>query len=109
MCHSRMACKHFYCYIYHPKWQLTTVCVDYCNVPILFDSTYSSHTTCICNIYTENCSPGPTGASPLVNITECSVSRVSFTLIQQINLQSDYTFFAACSRENGTCVSVNTN
>ena len=59
--------------------------------------------------YLTNYSPGPTGASPLVNITECSVSRVSFTLIQQINLQSNYTFFAACSRENGTCVSVNTN
>ena len=45
----------------------------------------------------------------IVKLTECSKARLRFTLLEDLNLQSDYTFFAACNTDNGTCVSEKTN
>ena len=48
-----------------------------------------------------------TGDSGLVNITGCSESGLNFTLNEKLNINSGYTFLAACKDNNGTCVSEN--
>ena len=48
-----------------------------------------------------------TGDSGLVEITECSESGLNFTLNKTLNMNSGYTFLAACKDNNGTCVSEN--
>ena len=55
-----------------------------------------------------NCYLGPAGASPAVIITECSVPNVTFSLTQTLNINSVYSFLAACM-SNGSCVSANMN
>ena len=48
-----------------------------------------------------------TGDSGLVEITECSESGLNFTLNKTLNINSGYTFLAACKDNDGTCVSEN--
>lgn len=67
-------------------WHCTTVC------QVL------THTTLIIIMF-------PTEVSSFVNITECSLHRLTFTLIEELDRISQYQFFAAC-KDNGTCVSV---
>ena len=48
-----------------------------------------------------------TGDSGLVNVTECSESGLNFTLSNALQMNSKYTFLAACKDNDGTCVSEN--
>ena len=50
------------------------------------------------------CSYDCTDVSGIVNITECSVQRLKFTLTKKFNEKAGYSFLAAC-KDNGECVS----
>ena len=52
------------------------------------------------------CSYDCTDVSGIVNITECSVQQLNFTLTEELNINSVYQFLAACN-DNGECVSEN--
>ena len=52
------------------------------------------------------CSYDCTDVSGIVNITECSVQQLKFTLTEELNQNSEYWFLAAC-KDNGECVSEN--
>ena len=43
-----------------------------------------------------------------MNITECSVEHLTFTLLQQLDGNSQYYFIAVCS-DKGMCVSDDVN
>ena len=42
-----------------------------------------------------------------MEITGCSESGLNFTLTENLNINSQYTFLAACKDNDGTCVSEN--
>ena len=53
-----------------------------------------------------SCSYDGTGVSGIVNITECSVQQLKFTLTEKLNVNAGYSFLAAC-KDKGECVSEN--
>ena len=71
---------------------------------------HNLHTSFIAAYVLTNClcSYDCTDVSGNVNITECSVQQLKFTLTEELNHNSEYLFLAAC-KDNGECVSENRN
>ena len=69
---------------------------------------HNLHTSFIAAYVLTNClcSYDGTGVSGIVNITECSVQQLKFTLTEKLDENAVYSFLAAC-KDNGECVSEN--